>query len=63
MNSVRLKYFLSRADEVNDNAKKFEKVSPIYKPISSWLVHFHNVCQHLKDYLDQQEEVDTHLTE
>lgn len=62
MSSGRLKYLLSRAEEVAESGKKFEKVSPIYKPLSSWLTHFHSVCLSLKEYLDQQDEIDTHLT-
>lgn len=61
MTQPRLKLLLSRAEELNENAKKYEKVSLIYKPISSWLMHFINISTHLKEYLDLQEEVHSHL--
>jgi hypothetical protein len=37
-------------------------VSPIYKPIAYWIANFHSICLALKEYIDQQDEVDSHLT-
>ncbi len=58
----RLKMLLFRAEEVAESSKKLEKVSVIYKPLSNWIAHFHAIAIHLRDFFDQQEEIDSHIT-
>ena len=57
----RLKMLLARAEEMAESGKKLDKVSPIYKPLLNWLAHFHAIAIHLRDYFDQQEEIDSHI--
>jgi hypothetical protein len=51
----RLKLLLGRAEEIGESGKKLEKVSPIYKPLSNWLAHFHAIALLLRDFFDQHE--------
>ena len=58
----KLKGYLNKIEEINENGKKYEKLSLIYKSLVAWTGIYQSHCQNLLDYYVKEAEMDNRLS-